>query len=282
MSATIQSVPSVRDGLDRLRQSDFRRIAQFVEDYSGIKMPPSKVTMLEGRLRSRVRATGSASLREYCARLFEQGGLGDEAQHLIDAVTTNKTDFFREPDHFRILVQHALPTLLAERRAYDQAQVKLWSAACSTGAEPYSMAMAVAEWRAAQSGLRVFILATDLCTEVLDEARRAIYPELRRRYLLRSRERSAALVRIVPELRSWVQFRQLNLMDPDYGADRDMDAIFCRNVLIYFEKTTQRAVLERLCRHLRPGGFMFLGHSESLAGLDLPLRAVANSVFRRV
>jgi chemotaxis protein methyltransferase CheR len=126
---------------------------------------------------------------------------------------------------------------------------------------------------------------------VLAEARRAIYPEsmvamlspeLKRRYLLKSRERSCGLVRIVPELRSWVQFRQLNLMGAKYPADRDMDAIFCRNVLIYFEKPTQRAVLERLCRHLRPGGFLFLGHSESLAGLDLPLRGVANTVFRRM
>jgi len=276
--------------IDRLKQSDFRRLAAFIEDYSGIKMPSSKITMLEGRLRHRARDAGAASLAEYCHMLFDDDGLQDEAVHLIDAVTTNKTDFFREPEHFRILVRDVLPTLLAERRAGAQAQVKLWSAACSTGAEPYTLAMVLADWRERHQGHRFTILATDLSTAVLSTARRAIYPEslvavvppeLRHRYLLRSRERSRRLVRIVPELRSWVTFGRLNLMDEDYSVDRDFDVIFCRNVLIYFDKPTQHAVLQRLCAHLRPGGYLFLGHSESLAGMALPLRSVANTVLRR-
>src|SRR4051812_34257507 len=123
--------------VDRLKQSDFRRLAGFIQNYSGIKMPPSKITMLEGRLRHRVQDTGAANLAEYCRMLFEQDGLRTEAVHLIDAVTTNKTDFFREPEHFRILMRQALPTVLSDRHAGAQAQVKLWSAACSTGAEPY-------------------------------------------------------------------------------------------------------------------------------------------------
>lgn len=287
-----RSAPSpLRDGADRLRQADFRRLARFIQDYSGIKMPASKITMLEGRLRHRVRATGAADLTDYCAALFDHDGLRSEAVHLIDAVTTNKTDFFREPEHFHILVQSALPTLLAERRAGDQTQVKLWSAASSTGAEAYTIAMVLADWRAQRPGLRVSILATDLSTEVLAVGQRAIYPEamvnvvppeLRHRYLLRSRDRSRGMVRVVPELRAWVRFARLNLMDAEYPTERDIDVIFCRNVLIYFDKPTQHAVLERLCRHLRPGGFLFLGHSESLAGLQLPLRTVANTVFRRV
>ncbi len=277
-------------GVDRLRQSDFRRLAAFIQDYSGIKMPPSKITMLEGRLRQRVRATGTGSLAGYCALLFDKDGLRSEAVHLIDVVTTNKTDFFREPEHFRILAQQVLPTLMAEGRAGARTQLKLWSAACSTGAEPYTLAMVVAEWIQQRRDLRVSILATDLSTQVLTVAHRAVYPEamvavvppeLRRRYLMRSRNRSRALVRIVPELRAWMRFARMNLMDDDYPADRDMDVIFCRNVLIYFDKPTQHAVLSRLCTHLRPGGFLFLGHSESLAGLDLPLRSVASTVFRR-
>ncbi len=276
--------------IDRLRQLDFRRLAEFIQDYSGIKMPPNKITMLEGRLRHRVRDTGAASLSDYCRMLFEGDGLRSEAVHLIDAVTTNKTDFLREPEHFRILVRQVLPTLLADRHAGDQAQVKLWSAACSTGAEPYTLAMVLADWCAERSGLRVSILATDLCTEVLAAAHRAIYPEtmvsvlppeFRRRYLLRSRDRGRRLVRVVPELRAWVRFGRLNLMDAEYEVAHDFDVIFCRNVLIYFDKPTQRAVLERLCRHLRPGGYIFLGHSESLAGMDLPLHSVANTVLRR-
>ncbi len=284
MSAT--AAPTI----DRLRQSDFRRLAAFIQDYSGIKMPPSKITMLEGRLRHRVRDTGSKSLAEYCRALFDGGALRDEAVHLIDAVTTNKTDFFREPEHFRILVNQTLPTLLTDRQGGAQAQLKFWSAACSIGAEAYTLAMVLADWREQHHGLRFSILGTDLSTEVLSAAQRAIYPEamvsvvpleFRQRYLLRSRDRTRRVVRIVQELRSWMTFERLNLMDPDYPVARDFHVIFCRNVLIYFDKPTQRAVLLRLCQHLRPGGYLFLGHSESLAGMNLPLRSVANTVLRR-
>jgi chemotaxis protein methyltransferase CheR len=284
------SLPPRADGFDRLRQSDFRRLAAFIEEYSGIKMPASKITMLEGRLRHRVRDTGAVSLAEYCRMLFEHDGLRTEAVHLIDAVTTNKTDFFREPDHFRILVQQVLPTLLTDRHAGDQALLKLWSAACSTGAEPYTLAMVLADWRGQRNGLRISILGTDLSTDVLTVAQRAIYPEamvaavppeFRQRYLLRSRDRARRLVRIAPELRAWVKLGRLNLMDEEYAVDHDIDVIFCRNVLIYFDKPTQQQVLRRLCQHLRPGGYLFLGHSESLAGLELPLRTVANTVLRR-
>jgi chemotaxis protein methyltransferase CheR len=277
--------------VDRLKQSDFRRLAAFIQDYSGIKMPPSKITMLEGRLRHRVRDTGVGNLASYCRMLFEDNGLNAETVHLIDAVTTNKTDFFREPDHFRILARQVLPTLLADRRAGPHAQIKIWSAACSTGAEPYTLAMVMADWRMERHNLRISILGTDLSTMVLLAARRAIYPEsmigvvppeTRKRYLLRSRDRTRRLVRIVPELRAWVKFARMNLMDADYPFDRDFDVIFCRNVLIYFDKPTQQAVLRRLCQHLRPGGYLFLGHSESLAGMDLPLRSVASTVLRRV
>lgn len=283
-------MPAAVPLFDHLRQSDFRRLAAFIEDYAGIKMPVSKITMLEGRLRHRMRDTGTASLADYCRMLFEQDGLQAEAVHLIDAVTTNKTDFFREPEHFRLLVRKVLPTLLADRHGGELAQVKLWSCACSTGAEPYTLAMVLAHWREQHHGVRVSILATDLSTEVLAVAQRAIYPEamaeavppeFRRRYLLRSRDSVRHLVRIVPELRRWVKFSRLNLIDAEYPIDHNFDVIFCRNVLIYFDKPTQRAVLGRLSQHLRQGGFLVLGHSESLAGMTLPLQSVANTVLRR-
>jgi chemotaxis protein methyltransferase CheR len=282
--------PQAVDGIDRLRPHDFKRLAEFIEGYSGIKMPPSKITMVEGRLRRRVRDTGADNLSEYCRRLFEGGDLATEAVHLIDAVTTNKTEFFREPEHFRYLLDTALPTLRTERPA-GQTALKLWSAACSTGAEPYTLAMVLAEFRQQHHGQRIAILATDLSTAVLRTAVRGIYPEagvaavpieLRRRYLLRSRDTTRGTVRIVPELRAWLRFARLNLMAPDYAVDHDFDVIFCRNVLIYFDKQTQQSVLQRLIQHLRPGGYLFLGHSESLAGLALPLQAVGHTVFRRI
>jgi chemotaxis protein methyltransferase CheR len=275
---------------DRLGQRDFRRLAEFIQEYSGIRMPPNKVTLVEGRLRRRVRALGLPNLASYCRHLFEQGGLRDEAVHLIDAVTTNKTDFFREPEHFRVLADTALPQLLAERRIGNSPTVKFWSAAASTGAEAYTLAMVFAEFAQQRSGLGAAILGTDISTEVLEVAVRGIYPEaavgpvpmeLRRRYLLRSRDASRGLVRIIPALRRWTRFARLNLMQSEYPVDTDYDVIFCRNILIYFEPPVQHAVLLRLCRHLRPGGFLFLGHTESLAGFRLPLQTVASTVFRR-
>ncbi|TWB15276.1 chemotaxis protein methyltransferase CheR [Nitrospirillum amazonense] len=275
---------------DRLGARDFRRLAAFIQDYSGIKMPESKRTMVEGRLRKRVVATGAADLADYCARLFDGGGLADEAIHLIDVVTTNKTEFFREQEHFRILEEVALPELLARRRAGPYTSLKVWSTASSIGAEPYTLAMVLADASQRHGGFRVDIVATDISTRVLETAATAIYPEemiapvppeMRQRYLLRSKDRARRLVRIVPELRRMVRFGRLNLMDATYPVDRDLDVIFCRNILIYFDKPTQQAVLARLCDHLRPGGYLFLGHSESLAGSGLPMRPLGASVFRR-
>jgi chemotaxis protein methyltransferase CheR len=283
------SATSALLGSDGLARRDYERLGRFIQEYSGIKMPPNKVTMLEGRLRRRLRATGHASFADYCRYLFEQDGLENETVHLIDAVTTNKTEFFREPDHFRLLEQKILPTLIAEK--HGSRPLKFWSSAASTGAEPYTLAMVLAEARSQHPNLRATILATDICTEVLQTAVLGIYPEammapvpaaLRQRYVLRAKDPRSGLVRIVPELRSQVQYARLNLMDTAYPIDHDLDVIFCRNILIYFDKQTQAAVLTRLCDHLRPGGYLFMGHSETLAGFTLPLQLVGPTVFRRL
>lgn len=285
------SAPPATVYLDRLSQRDFRRLAEFIHGYSGIKMPPNKMVMVEGRLRRRVRATGAADLAEYCRNLFDKGGLEAEAVHLIDAVTTNKTEFFREPEHFRLLEHTVLPELLAGRTISSRAPLKLWSAACSTGAEPYTLAMVLAEFARGHAALRAAIIATDICTEVLQIAHRGIYPEamiapipeeLRQRYLLRAKNANHRVVRIAPELRAMVTFGRLNLMEQRYPLDRDIDVVFCRNMLIYFDKPTQAMVVQRICEHLRSGGFLFVGHSETLAGFDVPLRAVSATLYRRV
>lgn len=272
---------------DQLSERDYQRLASVIQGHCGIRMPPAKRTMVEGRLRKRVRALDLADLDGYCRYLFDEGGLGLEFAHLIDAVTTNKTDFFREPDHFDFLCEQAVPALL-ERRG--DRPLKLWSAAASIGAEAYTLAMVLADMALRRPDLRWAVLGTDISTEVLEQAALGIYPEemvepvppdMRRRYLMHARDALRREVRIVPELRRLVRFRRLNLMDASYPVDRDVDVVFCRNVLIYFDKPTQRAVLERLCGHLRPGGFLFLGHSESMAGGDLGMRQVAPTVFRR-
>lgn len=275
---------------DQLSQADFRRLAEFIHNYSGIKMPPAKKTMVEGRLRRRLRATGTETLAAYCRFVFEDGGLAEEAIHLIDAVTTNKTDFFREADHFRFLVDYVVPKLQASRQVSPSTPLKAWSAACSVGAEPYTLAMVFAEVARLTPGFRAQVLATDICTDVLETAILAIYPEamiepvpmdLRRRYLLRARD-GGGRVRMAPEIRQMVQFGRVNLIEPPYPIDHGMHVVFCRNILIYFDKATQREVLDHLCQHLRPGGFLFIGHSESLTGFGLPVQPVAATVFERI
>jgi chemotaxis protein methyltransferase CheR len=272
---------------DGLSDKNFRRLAELIHGYSGIKMPAGKRTMLEGRLRRRVRITGAAGLDDYCRRLFEEDGLDGELVALMDVVTTNKTEFFREPSHFDFLRDRGLAMLVTP----DRPKLKAWSAACSIGAEPYSLAMVIEE-HLAQGRRRgdYSILCTDLCTEVLEEAITGIYPaamiepvpaELRRKYLMRARDRDRPVVRITPQLRSHLFFSRLNLMDEAYPVDEDLDMIFCRNILIYFDKATQERVLRKLCSHLRPGGMLFLGHSESVVGIDLPVKQIASTVFQR-
>jgi chemotaxis protein methyltransferase CheR len=275
---------------EHLSPRDFQRIAKFIYDYSGIKLTENKKTMVEGRLRKRVAATGAAHITDYCRRLFEQGGLASETVPLIDVMTTNKTEFFREPEHFRYLAETALPEIVAGRRNAANPTIKVWCAASSIGAEPYTLAMVLADASQTMGGFRFTITATDISTNVLDTAALAIYPEsmvepvpmdMRKCYLLRSKLESRGLVRIAPELRQMVRFGRLNLMEAPYPVDRDMDVIFCRNILIYFDKPTQQRVVGRLCDHLRPGGYLIVGHSESLAGFGMPVKQVGGTIFRR-
>jgi chemotaxis protein methyltransferase CheR len=202
-------------------------------------------------------------------------------------VTTNKTDFFREAKHFDYMQTVALPALVNRGTRV----IRSWSAACSTGAEPYTMAMVLAEFAEGRSDVSYNVLATDLSTDVLKVARAGIYPEdllapvpsaLYRKYVMTARHPEKREVRIVPKLRSRIGFARMNLMDSKYPVGEPMHMIFCRNVLIYFDKQTQVGVLSRLCNCLAKGGYLFIGHSESVAGFDLPLVPVSNTVFQRI
>lgn len=281
--------PSAPETLDHLTDKHFAAIANVIESRVGIKLPHTKRTMVEGRLRKRVRVLGLSGLHAYGTHLFERGGLDDELIHLIDCVTTNKTDFFREPSHFEFLRDIAVPQL-ALRHGGRPPNLKVWSAASSTGAEAYTAAMVLQDLVTAGKVARFSILGTDISTEVLKEARSAIYPRafvapvpspMQQRYLMRSKDPRDDVVRVTPELRRQVHFERLNLMDEAYPFDRDVDVIFCRNVLIYFDRPTQQAVLSRLASHLRPGGYLMLGHSESMAGSGIDrLRSVVPTVYQ--
>ncbi|MDA8163736.1 MAG: protein-glutamate O-methyltransferase CheR [Desulfobacteraceae bacterium] len=270
---------------DTLSAKEFARISSFIHESSGIKLPPTKKLMVESRLRRRVRHTGFSCLEEYLGHAFGPEGKS-ELVHLVDAITTNRTEFFREPSHFDLLTGKVLPELLRG----GQQPLKLWSAACSTGEEPYTLAMVLSEFAAEGGELRFEILASDLSTRVLQRARQAVYREeqaaaiplrLRKKYLLRSSDPSLGLVQVSEQLRRRVAFRRLNLMEDELAAGERFHVIFCRNVLIYFAKEDQKKVMCRLHQYLVPGGFLFIGHSESMAGLGTPLSAYASAVYRR-
>jgi chemotaxis protein methyltransferase CheR len=273
-----------------LTHRDFLRLSELIHIKSGIKMPASKRIMIEARLRKRLRELGMKSFREYCDHLFSNGDMERELIQMIDAVTTNKTDFFREPRQFDLLAHVAIPELIKLYGAGIRRDLTVWSAGCSTGEEPYTIAMVLNEFRVKHPAFHFFILATDISTKVLDRAVRGIYKQetaetipmkLKRKYLMRSKDREKGVVRLVPELRSQIRFRRLNFMDHDFGMREPMDIIFCRNVIIYFDRQTQEKLINKLNNHLIPGGYLFMGHSETLGGLNVPLEHVGPMVYRK-
>lgn len=275
-----------------MRTREFEQFSALIYDQAGIKMPPTKKTMLEARLQKRLKALGMHSFQEYSDFIFSPAGREQEIIHLIDVVTTNKTDFFREPQHFDFLVREAIPTMQQIRGAGDSPlnPFRIWSAGCSTGEEPYTMAMVLSDYAASNHGFKFSILASDICTQVIQKAASAIYTEdridtiplsMKKKYLLRSKDRSKGLARIAPELRSSVSFKRVNFMDDQFGITEHQDVIFCRNVVIYFDKQTQAELMKKFHRQLVSGGYLFIGHSETLNGLEVPFTQVANTVYRK-
>jgi chemotaxis protein methyltransferase CheR len=268
---------------------DYARLCDLIYAEAGIHLGSEKRTMLEVRIKRRLKDLSLSSYGQYCDFLFGRQGLKEELVPLIDVVTTNKTDFFREPGHFNFLIETALPEWTSHNGSGQQ--FTIWSAGCSTGEEPYTLAMLLSEYAQTHSGFRFRILATDISTVVLEKAEMGVYTDevigpvplaLKRKYFLRSRDRSSNRVRVVPELRKLVEFRRLNFMDPDYGLAEKAAAIFCRNVIIYFDRPTQERILKKLTHHLTPHGYMFVGHAETLHDMDLPLAPVAPALYRRI
>ncbi|WP_037082549.1 CheR family methyltransferase [Pseudoxanthomonas sp. J35] len=260
---------------------DFRRVCQMIHARAGIALAPGKRDMVYGRLSRRLRALGLSGFGPYLD-LLEDDPAGAEWQHFTNALTTNLTAFFREPHHFERLRAQL-------REIGGGATVRLWSCAASTGEEPYSMAIAACE---AFGSLAppVRILATDIDTQVLATARRGVYPlervaaldeGLRRRYFQRGVGPNEGRCRVHPALQALVEFRQLNLLAPRYEVGGPFAAIFCRNVMIYFDKPTQRAILARLVGHMGDGSLLYTGHSENyLHAADL-IQPCGRTLYRR-
>ncbi|MFP4683777.1 MAG: CheR family methyltransferase [Ectothiorhodospira sp.] len=245
--------------------ADFERIRRMIYEHAGISLHTGKRDMVYSRVARRLRVTGLDSFGAYLDRLEVKS---EEWQHFVNALTTNLTSFFREAHHFPILREHALEVYRHHRRP-----VRIWSAGCSTGEEPYSIAMTLMEAFGGRQ-VPVRILATDLDTQVVKHAEEGIYPvervaklpgEQMKRYFLRGRGGMQGLVRVKPQVRELVTFSSLNLLGPDWPLKEPFDAIFCRNVLIYFDKPTQYRLLSRFHPLTRPDGLLFVGHSESLA-----------------
>lgn len=253
-----------------LTAEDFRRIASMLHADAGIALPESKATLVYSRLAKRLRALGLESFRDYCALVAEDGGT-DERQRMLAALTTNVTRFFREPHHFEHLTRVVLPPLLdAARRG---GRVRIWSAACSNGQEPYTIALSILALMPDAAERDVRVLATDIDPNMVAEGRAGLYApgllepvpaDLRRRWFSPAADGSGRL-EVADALRRLVTFNELNLIGA-WPMKGRFDAIFCRNVVIYFEEDTQSRVWSRFTPLLQPGGRLFIGHSERLTG----------------
>ncbi|HTU57400.1 MAG TPA: protein-glutamate O-methyltransferase CheR, partial [Polyangiales bacterium] len=258
----------------KLEQPEYQAIADLLFEWTGIRLQ-NKQQMVLGRLKPRLRELGLGTFREYVRKVRQGGRGGPEAQRFINQLTTNKTSFFREPHHFEYLKNYL--TRVAGPRAMKRGdrRVRVWSAACSTGEEPYSLAMVLADALPTSAGWDIRVRATDIDTACLQTAQRAEYDQERAEDVpvqLRSRMLEPASpnkLRVAPDIARLVQFEQLNLVrDRSFGNER-FDAIFCRNVIIYFDLETQQSVVERLSQRLVPGGRLYLGHSETLVNTQL-------------
>ncbi len=271
-----------------LSDQDFKAFSQFIYSEFGIKMPPVKRVMLQGRLLKRIRQLNMSSYTQYKEYLFSQDGQREEIFNFLNVVTTNKTDFFREPIHFDFLKNHVLPEFDEQN---THTPFKIWSAGCSSGEEMYTIAITLNEFKNIQPAFNYAMLGTDISQEVLSKASKGIYPlnkvdiiplELKKKYLLKSKDKINPTVKIRPELQSHVTLKYLNLMDTSYSSiNEQFDAIFCRNVLIYFDRPTQESVINKLSAKLKTGGYFFIGHSESLTGMDVPLEHIKPTIFRK-
>ena len=272
----------------RLTDNEFSQLSSFIYKEVGITLPPAKKIMLEARLQKRLRTTQMSNYKQYLNYVFSPEGIDKELHNLIDCVTTNTTDFFREPKHFEYLEQKILTDWYEETGRLRQ--LELWSAGCSIGMEPYTLAMVMSEFAEKHIGFKFNILATDISTEVLKTASRGVYDEeriapvpmpLKKKYFLRSKDPTKTLVKIAPELRALITFGRLNFME-EFHFDTSNDIIFCRNVVIYFDRATQEVLFNKFCRSLCKGGYLFIGHSESLAGMDLPLQQMIPTVYKKI
>lgn len=271
-----------------LSEKEFRLISDLVYKHCGINLHDGKKELVRARLAKRLREGNFDTFSEYIRHVLEDP-TGREFSMLVDSLSTNLTKFFREEQHFEYLRSQFLPRILAAKQARQSPRIRGWSAGCSTGEEPYSIAITLLEAVAGRGHWDVKLLATDVSTRVLERAKKGVYDKervdpiplpLRNKYLLHRKDRGRDLYEVGDALRNVILFRYLNLME-DWPVRGPLDFIFCRNVMIYFDKPTQGRLINRYYDLLASGGVLFTGHSESLTGIEHRFRYVQPTIYAK-
>lgn len=267
---------------------EFKRISEFIQTNFGIKLPDQKRIMVQGRLHKRLAALGMNNFASYVQYLFTKEGMVMEIPVMVDLISTNKTNFFREAAHFNTLTEMVLPEYsdLHQFRALN-----VWSAGCSSGEEVYTLAMVINHFFEQRKAYNYKILGTDISRRMLEKANRAIYDikdvenmplYLKKKYLLKNKNKDIKKVRIVPTLRKKTKFAYLNFMADEYTIEQQFDIVFCRNVIIYFERHIQKEVIRKILDKIKPNGYLFLGHSESITDMGFNLKKISPTVFKKL
>jgi chemotaxis protein methyltransferase CheR len=270
-----------------LTEKEFLLFKELIYRETGISMSDKKKKLIVARLSKRLRALRLSSFTEYYQYICESPDADDEVVNLINRVTTNKTDFFRERHHFDFLGNELFPQMIAEARKTGGRKLRVWSAGCSSGEEPYTLAMTISEAFKNERGWDIKILATDLDTEILQRAITGAYPTqailpVPKEYLPKYFYRSGESYVVCDALKSLISFRRLNLMDENFPMKHPFDIIFCRNVIIYFDAQTKDVLLTKYHKHLKGKGYIFIGHSESLMHMKSKFRYLKHTIYQKV
>ncbi len=273
-----------------LDDREFGLFQRLIYDESGINLTPAKRELVKSRLMKRLREMSLPSFHEYYRYVTEEDNTGEEMVMMLDCISTNLTEFFRESAHFEFLQKKVLPALLENKKKKRDKKIRIWSAGCSTGEEPYTLSMVLSEHIRTPEDMDIKILATDLSTRVLKKARQGLYlkdrikgisPQMLSTYFKKGEGGLKDYYQVQAHLREMIVFRRLNLTDEIFPFKGQFDFIFCRNVMIYFDKQTQSKLVSKFHKHLSPDGHLFIGHSESLTGTNNKFRYVQPTVYQK-
>jgi chemotaxis protein methyltransferase CheR len=276
--------------LPSISEDEFQAFQHLIYTETGIALNDSKRCLLSSRLAKRLRAYGMSDYLQYYDYLLRRDPDGSEMQEMINCITTNKTDFLREPHHFQFLTHRLFPEIVRRAGTGGKRRLRIWCAASSHGHEPYSLAITVREFAAFDASWDVRILASDIDTHVLGRAQEGVFDlddlsplgDIRiRKFFDRGTGKFNGKAQAKKELKNLLTFRQINLIDDHWPIHTEFDVVFCRNVMIYFDVQTQRKVIEHLTRYVKPEGYLMLGHSESIQWSPSPLKSLGNTVFQR-